>query len=82
MEKEFNKRLGYVLKETRKAKKMKQPEVADRLNVSKMTVSRWESGDRGMSAKSLKEYCAVLGVPVQYILDQAEQESVYAGVQG
>lgn len=72
MEKEFNKRLGYVLKETRKAKKMKQPEVADKLNVTKMTISRWESGDRTMSAKSLKEYCDVLGVPVQYVLDQAE----------
>ena len=74
MEKEFNKRLGYVLKETRKAKKMKQPEVADKLKVTKMTISRWESGDRTMSAKSLKEYCDVLGVPVQYILDQTDTE--------
>ncbi len=72
MEKEFNKRLGYVLKETRKAKKMNQPQVADRLNVSKMTVSRWESGERTMSAKSLKEYCGVLGVSVQSILDQTD----------
>ena len=43
MEKEFNKRLGYVLKETRKAKKMKQPEVADKLKVTKMTISRCQS---------------------------------------
>lgn len=74
MEKEFEKRLGYVLKKTRRAKKMKQPEVAERLNVSKMTVSHWEKGDRSMSAKSLKEYCQVLGVPVQYILDQTDTE--------
>ena len=74
MEQEFNKKLGYVLKETRKAKKMKQPEVADRLKVSKMTVSRWESGDRAMSAKSLKEYCEVLGVSVQSILDQTDEK--------
>lgn len=74
MENEFNKRLGYVLRQTRKAKKMKQPEVAIKLNVSKMTVSRWESGDRKMSAKYLKEYCDALGVPVQYVLDQVEEE--------
>ena len=81
MENEFNKRLGYVLKQTRKAKKMKQPGVAVKLNVSKMTVSRWESGDRKMSAKYLKEYCDVLGVSVQSVLDQADEEDPDAGIQ-
>lgn len=70
MEQDFNKRLGYVLKQTRRAKKMKQPQIAEQLNVTKVTVSRWESGQRAMSAKNLKEYCAILDVPVQYIIDK------------
>ncbi len=72
-EKEFSRKLGYVLKETRKAKKMKQPEVAKKLNVTKVTVSRWEKGDRNMSAKSLKEYCDVLGVSVQSVIDRTDE---------
>lgn len=73
-EREFNKRLGYVLKQTRKAKKVYQPQIARKLNVTKMTVSYWESGKNSMSAEQLKRYCDALGVPVQYVLDQVEVE--------
>lgn len=73
-ENEFNKRLGYVLKKTRRAKKVYQPQIAEKLNVSKMAVSLWESGTNSMSAEQLKKYCDVLGVPVQYILDQTDTE--------
>ena len=39
-----------------------------------MAVSLWESGTNSMSAEQLKKYCDVLGVPVQYILDQTDTE--------
>ncbi len=70
----FNKKLGYVLKKKRTAKRIPQSQIAQRLNVSKMAVSYWESGENGMSAKSLKEYCRVLGISVQEILDQTDEE--------
>lgn len=73
-EKSFNKRLGYVLKQTRRAKKVYQPQIAKELNVSKMTVSYWESGTNSMSAEQLKRYCEALGVSVQSILDQTDEE--------
>lgn len=72
--KKFDERLGYVLKTTRKAKKMNQPQVAKKLNVSKMTISYWENGKRGMSAEQLKHYCEVLNIPVQEVFDRMEDE--------
>lgn len=69
----FNRKLGYVLKKHRTAKKVPQTQIAQRLNVSKMAVSYWESGENGMSAKSLKEYCRVIGVSVQDVLDQTDE---------
>lgn len=81
-EKEFNRRLGYVLKKTRRSKKVYQPQIAEKLNVSKMTVSYWESGTNSISAEQLKRYCDVLGVSVQYVLDQTDEEDPDAGIQG
>lgn len=81
-EKEFNKRLGYVLKKTRRSKKVYQPQIAEKLNVSKMTVSYWESGTNSISAEQLKRYCDALGVSVQYVLDQTDEGDPDAGIQG
>lgn len=71
--KKFDERLGYVLKSERKAKKIYQPQVAKMLNVSKMTVSYWESGKHSMSAEQLKNYCEVLGISVQEVFDKMEE---------
>lgn len=81
-ENEFNKRLGYVLKKTRRAKKVYQPQIAEKMNVSKMTVSYWESGTNTMSAEQLKKYCEILGVSVQEVLDQTDEDSNHASIQG
>ena len=81
-ENEFNKRLGYVLKKTRRAKKVYQPQIAEKLNVSKMAVSLWESGTNTMSAEQLKKYCEILGVSVQEVLDQTDVDSNHASIQG
>lgn len=78
MEKSFDKRLGYILKETRKSKKVYQPQIAEKLHVSKMAVSYWESGQNSISAEQLKRYCEILGVTVQEIFDKMEEEN--AGV--
>lgn len=72
MEKDFNKKLGYVLKKTRKAKRIYQPQIAEKLNVTKMAVSHWENGRNPISAERLKQYCDAIGVSVQEVFDRME----------
>lgn len=38
-------KIGIFLKELRKEKKLTQEQLAEKLNVSGRTVSRWETGD-------------------------------------
>lgn len=70
--KKFDQKLGYVLRTERRAKKMYQPQIAKELNVSKMTVSYWETGKHSMTAEQLKRYCEVIGVSVQSVLDRTD----------
>lgn len=66
----FDKDLGYALKVEREKQKMTQQEVADKLGVSKMAVSNWESGNRSMYASTFRDYCKVLGVTMSYIVSK------------
>lgn len=68
--KDFYKALGAALREQREAKNLSQQYIADKLGVSKMTVSRWESGQRTMSAKHFLRYCQVVDVNADYIFDR------------
>ena len=61
-EKEFNIRLGKTLREERKRIGYSIYDVAERIGVSKSTVSYWENGERTMSALYLKMYCDVLNI--------------------
>ena len=74
MEDNFDIRLGNTLREVREAKNKTQVQIAELMNVSKMTVSHWEKGDRAMTARRLLEYCRALEVSAQVILDKAEEE--------
>ena len=47
---EFYKNLGVVLRAEREKRNLSQQEIADKLGVSKMLVSNWESGQRRMYA--------------------------------
>ena len=71
--KKFDEKLGYVLRTERRAKKLYQPQIAQKLNVSKMTVSYWETGKHSMTAEQLKRYCEVLNIPVQEVFDRMEE---------
>ena len=69
---EFDKRLGEILRAEREATKLSQQDMADRLGLTKMTISHWENGNRSIKASSLKDYCAVLGITVQYVFELME----------
>lgn len=68
---EFYKALGQALRYERKKKDIAQEYVAEQLNVTKMAISNYETGKRQMSAKALQQYCEVLGVSIQSVMDRA-----------
>ena len=72
---EFDKKLGEILRAEREATKLSQQDMADRLGLTKMTISHWENGNRSIKASSLKDYCAVLGITVQYVFDLMEADN-------
>ena len=72
MNKEFDKSLGEALRNKRQEKNLSQEYVAQRLGVTKMAVSNWETGKRSMYAETLRRYCALLGVTIQSIVDDME----------
>lgn len=72
MNKEFDVKLGTTLRRQREQRKITQEQVADKMGVTKMAVSNWESGKRSMYATTLKDYCAIIGVRLQVIFDEMD----------
>ena len=72
---EFDKKLGESLRAERDSARLSQQDMADRLGLTKMTISHWENGNRSIKASSLKDYCAVLGITVQYVFDLMEADN-------
>lgn len=70
--KEFDRKLGAILRSRREQKDYSQEYIADRLGVSKNAVSHWELGKRSMYAETLKEYCQLLGCTMQEVFDELE----------
>lgn len=59
---------GYRLKELRKSKKMTQAQAANRLNLSKTTISGYENNIKTPSLEVLKNLANLYGVSADYIL--------------
>lgn len=72
---EFDKKLGEILRAERESARLSQQDMADRLGLTKMTISHWENGNRSIKASSLKDYCAVLGITVQYVFNLMEADN-------
>lgn len=62
-----------TLKKLRNKKGLSQLELADKMYVTRSTVSRWESGNRLLDAVMISRLAAVLGVDVNVLLATAEQ---------
>ena len=64
----------------RKAAGLSQESIAEKLNVTRQTVSRWEQGSAVPSADNLKALAAFYGVSVDYLLSfDAEQPRTECG---
>ena len=68
------------LKELRKEKKLTQEELAGEIGVSKITILRWENGERQIKPDKYQELACYFGVSVGYLLgysdDRQETKSV------
>ena len=58
----------------RKEKGLTQSAVAEKLDVSRQAISRWESGVALPSTDNLKSLSALYGVPVDYLLNSDNHE--------
>lgn len=68
----FDKELGETLRRVREEKGISAALIAERMNVTKQAVSLWEKGERSLRAVTVRDYCAVLGVSMQYVYDRME----------
>lgn len=66
------------LKELRKEKKLTQKELADKINVSKITVLRWENGERQIKPGKAKELSDFFGVSIGYLLGYTNNPKLYS----
>lgn len=60
------------LKELRKEKKLTQEELAQKINVTKLTISRWERGERLPKSDKAQELADIFGVNTAYLLGYSD----------
>ena len=64
----MRKKLGEKLKEAREKANLSQQEVADKLNVSRQTISKYELNINEPDLETLKELSCIYGVDINYLL--------------
>lgn len=71
-------KIGNLISQLRKEKKMTQKQIADLMNISDKTISKWERGLGCPDISLLKELSLILGVNIEEILsgEMTSNESV------
>lgn len=69
-EKREGQKLGDVIRERRNALGLSQEELAEKLDVSRQAVAKWESGKSFPASERLLELCRVLDIPAEQLLHQ------------
>ena len=65
------------LKELRKEKGLTQVELANIVNVSKITILRWENGERQIKPEKAQQLADYFGVSVGYLLGYIDDSEIY-----
>lgn len=63
------------LAKARQAANLTQQEVANKINVQKQQIYRWEKGNQEMGIYKFKELCILYGVSADYVLGLKEDYS-------
>lgn len=66
---------GQKLIELRKKNDLSQEQLAHKVNVSRQTVSKWETDQSAPSPANIRALCEVFGVPLSYFLSEEPQEA-------
>ncbi len=66
--------LSELIRRNRKSKGLTQAQFAELLNMSEMTIRRWESGERSPRMEELQKISSVLDVPINDLLDNSPTE--------
>ena len=74
--------LGYKIAQKRKDLGMTQIDFADKLNVTRQTVSRWEAGTVMPDIDKIGDIAATLGVSCDYLLKDDVNEETSTGAPG
>lgn len=62
--------IGTNIKELRKANKLTQYELAEKLNYSNKAISRWESGEVVPDVLTLNRLCEIFNIPLSQIFEE------------
>ena len=68
--KDINLVIGTNIKELRKANKLTQFELAEKLNYSNKAISRWESGEVVPDVLTLNKLCEIFNIPLSQIFEE------------
>ena len=69
----YSKKIGEKLQEKRLQKGLSQQDVADRLNVTDVTISRYEKGQRDISMPMFFKLCDVYQIDPYALLDEVRK---------
>ena len=68
---------GDQIKALRQAAKLNQVQLAEKLNVSKQSVSNWENNNIMPSIDMLRRICEVLSCSADYLLELQDDQKIY-----
>lgn len=66
--------LDQKLVRLRKKEGLSQADVSEKLNVSRQAVTKWETGGSRPSTRNLQSLSKLYSVPLEYLLDEKEDE--------
>ena len=67
-------KFGENLKKLRKLKKISQEELAERVGVSRQSVSKWETGDAYPEMNNILELCKIFKCNIGELVNDKENE--------
>lgn len=67
-------KIGQKISACRKKRGMSQEDLAERIEVSRQAVSRWETGESVPDVEKIKALCRIFEVPADYLLFDEKEE--------
>lgn len=68
--------MGEKLRLARKKAKMSQEEVAEKLNIARSNISKYEHDKLEPNIHTIKQFCKIYGVTADYLLDIEEKQLI------